>query len=211
MIAAIHGILDQSLQRSLYFDGVNDYAQAQNWTWSYTGPISFEYELFLVTGEISTGSLFQMTAGNISESANRWNIHSPYTDGNLYWDYGNVDNGTGRISASYAGRYDRWTKVRVESAGAGGAWKAIYYDGVLAASSTGATTGPNITINTFWFSRPFSTGANNRSRIRNVKIWRGLVSQGFSTIYRYWPLTESTVEATGSGNNLTLFNGAAIQ
>jgi len=58
--------------------------------------------------------------------------HAPWSDGNLYWDY--VDSSNGRISTSYANYLDKWTYVTLVNNGVD--FKAIYFNGVLATSSS---------------------------------------------------------------------------
>jgi hypothetical protein len=92
------------------------------------------------------------------------------------WDYGDI-GGNGRISTSYAGKIGKWTHVALVSGGAGGNFKAIYLDGVLAASAD-VSDGPSHTITGLDIGRsPESLGGDfHLGRIDDFRIYNRILS-----------------------------------
>jgi hypothetical protein len=119
------------------FNGTTAVVSAPTFPWPTGGPITVAFWNFVPTA--FNKSAFSI--GNL-DTPNRAQAHAPWGDGNIYWDYGNLGT-TGRVSASYAAKLNKWTHVALVSEGTGGAFMAIYLDGVLAvsaASSDGPTT-----------------------------------------------------------------------
>lgn len=70
-----------------------------------------------------------------TSSSNRVNVHLPFTDGTVYWDFGNATGGSGRLSAAgLSFGNDIW----VFNAGSRG--MEIWQNGNLRASQTGHAT-----------------------------------------------------------------------
>ncbi|MFC1751760.1 LamG-like jellyroll fold domain-containing protein, partial [Patescibacteria group bacterium] len=109
-----------------------------------SGPITVSY-----WGNIASADIGDSVFGGYgTDSGNdRFQAHAPWSDGTLYWDYGDYE-GDGRISTAYGAYDDKWTYVTLVSAGKGGSFKAIYLDGSLITSDSGASDGPdgNITF-----------------------------------------------------------------
>ena len=76
----------------------------------------------------------------------RFGAHLPWSDCVVYFDYGDWRT-TGRISVDFTPYLGKWTRVALVSSGPGGSFKAIYFNGVLAASGT-SSDGPTINLTT---------------------------------------------------------------
>ncbi|HEX7901119.1 MAG TPA: LamG-like jellyroll fold domain-containing protein [Planctomycetota bacterium] len=126
---------------SMSFDGVDDLVSETTFPWPTGGPVTVAFWNFVPTGSVQNSSAF--TVGNM-DNANRFHVHGPWGDSVLYWDYGDI-NANGRISANYASRVNAWTHVALVSEGVGGAFKAIYFDGTVAASATNSN-GPVVAL-----------------------------------------------------------------
>src|SRR5436190_15374084 len=127
---------------SMSFTAGGGYVSIPSFSWPPGGAVTVAYWGFVTTAQKSNGALF--SAGN-QENPNRFMIHGPWGDGNLYWDYGDL-SGTGRILTDYSGQFDKWVHVACVSAGNGGSYKAIYFNGVLAVEDTGPSDGPDVAL-----------------------------------------------------------------
>lgn len=155
----------------LSFDGVDDLATASGFSWPAPGgPVTVAYWSFVATADVRNSIAF--TVGN-QNNPNRFQIHGPWGDNVLYWDYGDI-GGTGRISTSYTAYRDKWTHVAVVSAGEGGAFKAIYLDGVLA-TSVASSDGPNVVLNGLLIGRGETT-LWHKGRIDDFRIYDRVLS-----------------------------------
>jgi hypothetical protein len=115
---------------SMSFNGSTSYVDAPGFSWpAGGGPVTVAFWNFTAGGQNSSA----FTVGNV-EVPNRFQAHAPWSDNVLYWDYGDYTNG--RISTNYAAYRNTWTHIALVSQGNGGAFKAIYLNGVLANSST---------------------------------------------------------------------------
>jgi hypothetical protein len=115
---------------SMSFNGSSGYVSDTSFNWpAGGGPVTVAFWNFTSGNQISSA----FSIGNV-EAPNRFQVHAPWNDNILYWDYGDYTNG--RISTSYAAYLNAWTHVALVSEGNGGAFKAIYLNGVLANSST---------------------------------------------------------------------------
>ena len=96
-------------------------------------------------GGVTTAQVVDSSAFNVgaTEAPNRFHTHAPWSDKRIYWDYG--DFAAGRIDTDYTAYLDKWTHVVLVSAGNGGAYKAIWLDGVEVATSN-TSDGPDIAL-----------------------------------------------------------------
>ncbi len=78
-----------------------------------------------------TSTLDQPHIGFSYGTGNRTVLFAPFTNGTVFWDYGDASNG--RISTSYSGFFDAWTYVTVVGKG-DNSFQAIYLNGVLKVS-----------------------------------------------------------------------------
>ncbi len=87
-------------------------------------------------------------------------VHNPYSDGTIYWDYGNATSGSGRVSYSGSGT---WAAGAVECfvfvAGARG--REIWRNGILVANNTGATATRSATGAPFRFPLAYGASVSN--------------------------------------------------
>lgn len=100
--------------------------------------------------------------GYQASATDRVLCHAPFTDGNLYFDYGNATSGSGRISATYA-KSTSWEVVVLVAGPTRG--REIWRNGVLLASNTSATASrPSNTTGGFriggWGPSPGATNAS---------------------------------------------------
>jgi hypothetical protein len=68
----------------------------------------------------------------------KFQTHAPYYDSNLYWDYGDITDSSGRVATSYASYLDKWSHVALVFNAATNL-HAVYLDGALVDSHTSAT------------------------------------------------------------------------
>lgn len=127
--------------QSMTFDGTNDRVDVSTFSWPAAGPVTVAFWNYVSTADIQQGAAFAV--GN-TDDPNRFQCHAPWNDHVLYWDYGD-QNGGGRISINYDPWLNRWTHVTLVSEGNFGSYKAIYFDGVLVASSN-VSDGPDIAL-----------------------------------------------------------------
>ncbi len=117
----------------LNFSKTSDRLTASTVSWPGDGPVTVEFWNYVKSADLASEQVALRVGADIA--TNRFLIHAPFMDGNLYWDYGNI-NTTGRISVDYKPYLDKWTHVCVVSDGT--SFKAIYLDGQLVASSVTA-------------------------------------------------------------------------
>jgi hypothetical protein len=96
-------------------------------------PVTFEWWEYKATAELVASSAFEM--GLPDDTTNRCQCHGPWSDGSLFWDYGNIST-TGRISSAMP--LDQWVLVHLIYDGI--ATRGIYYNGVV--SLTQGSGGP---------------------------------------------------------------------
>ncbi|MBU1974240.1 MAG: hypothetical protein KKH52_02485, partial [Nanoarchaeota archaeon] len=112
------------------FDGVDDYVNATlNGLPATTSDIAVEF--WAKVTDIQTDSIFVAAP---DDTANRFNIHFPWENNIIYWDFGNIGGG-GRLSTAWDGS---WTNtmahwVFISESGVG---QKIYRNGVLIAEDS---------------------------------------------------------------------------
>lgn len=126
-----------------------------------SGPITIEFWNFVT--EVFTSTTVR-SRDDVSGSVR---AHCPWGDNILYWDYG---SGSGRITADYTGYENKWTHIALQSAGAGGSYRAIYLDGVLVNSSTAVSYGPAD-------ASMITVGQDHRGNIDEFRIWDNIRTQ----------------------------------
>lgn len=118
---------------ALVFDGKNQRATDPTLVWN-GGPVTVEYWTFVKRSTLKPSTTFMV--GENDNGGNRFQVHAPWEDGNLYWDYGNIGD-KGRISTSFSRFFDQWVHLAFVSDGA--SFKGIYINGELVASGTEAS------------------------------------------------------------------------
>lgn len=153
---------------ALTFDGTNDYVDVSGFS-STGGPITVSFWNYVSSADVRASSAFSV--GDNGPGTNRLQAHAPWSDQNLYWDYGNI-SGNGRISTSYASYLNKWTFVTLVSAGVSGNFKAIYLDGVLVASSNSSdgASRTDLNIGRFFGGNVYEKGRIDEFRIYNVVL-----------------------------------------
>lgn len=119
---------------AIMLDGIDDHVTVPtSVTLSIGSSVTIEYFLLVATTEITGSSAFNI--GNLGDP-DRCQVHGPYVDSNLYWDYGHSGLG-GRVITSYVPYLDQWTHLAFVFNSAT-SLHAIYLNGVLANSTTNA-------------------------------------------------------------------------
>ena len=85
----------------------------------------------VATADVRSNATFQMPT--VDDTANRILTHAPWSDNNIYWDYGNI-SAAGRLSTPYTPALDKWTLVHLTYDAATGK-RAVSFDGVEVASA----------------------------------------------------------------------------
>jgi len=169
---------------SLSFNGTNSYVDIPSFSLDGTGPVTIAFWNLVATANVKNSSAFSF--GN-QDQPNRCQAHAPWSDKVLYWDYGDANNNSGRVSTNYASYLDKWTHVVLVSTGSGGAFQGIYLNGTLAVSST-TPKGPTVTF----------TGAN-------LGAWKGvgLYHPGQLDDFRIYDrvLSAQEITALAAGNS----------
>ncbi|MFN5865682.1 MAG: LamG-like jellyroll fold domain-containing protein [Candidatus Kapaibacterium sp.] len=143
---------------TLSFTQASDKLSAPTFEWKSGGAVTVEFWNY-----VTSTSLAQQNAAlraGPDDATNRFLIHAPFRDGNIYWDYGNI-NTSGRISTDYKPYLDKWTHVAVVSNGT--SFKAIYLDGKLVASSEVADDPKNLT--------GLIIGISHFGKIDDFRVW----------------------------------------
>jgi len=88
--------------------------RVQDFTWPAGSPITVEFWIFVRSDQLCQGSIFSI--GN-QASPNRVQAHCPWEDGRLYFDYGNIDSQSGRVSVDFRPYLDQWVHVALVGGG----------------------------------------------------------------------------------------------
>jgi len=120
--------------KALQFTGVTGAATNADFAWN-GGPVTVEFWTYVPSDKLPNASSFSV--GDPDVTRNRFQAHVPWSDKNLYWDYGNLDT-NGRLVAYFGNYLDKWTHVALVSNGTN--FSAIYLDGEMVLSSTKASS-----------------------------------------------------------------------
>ncbi|MGB4848472.1 MAG: LamG-like jellyroll fold domain-containing protein, partial [Saprospiraceae bacterium] len=169
-------------ETAIHFDGVNDYLLAPNFSWNVNEPVTVEFWTKVNSADLQNTVLF--TVGNTATN-DRFMAHVPWSDSNLYWDYGD-SGGNGRLSMSFTPYFDKWVHVALVSAGNGGNFRGIYINGVLIASNTGASDGPNGARTSLQLG---GNGDFVKSKVDEFRIWNVMRTQAEIQANKLCPIT----------------------
>jgi hypothetical protein len=164
---------------SMSFNGTSAYVNVPTFSWpTGGGPVTVSFWNYVTTPQVSSA----FTVGSV-DSPSRFQTHAPWSDGKIYWDYGDL-NANGRISTDYLTKVNKWTHVALVSAGKGGAFKAIYLDGAVAAAAA-TSDGPTQGL----------TGLN-------IGRWGSSYHKGLIDDFRIYNrvLSASEIQALAAGN-----------
>jgi hypothetical protein len=151
---------------SFSFNGTGANVSVPGFSWAAGGPVTVAFWNNVTTAQVQNSSAF--TVGNLNNE-NRFHVHAPWSDKNIYWDYGNL-GANGRISTNYTAFLDKWTHVALVSEGTGGAFKAIYLDGTLAASAT-SSNGPTAALSGLFIGSWPGVSLHHRGLIDDFRIY----------------------------------------
>jgi hypothetical protein len=184
---------------SMSFDGVDDFVNETTFPWATGGPVTVAYWNFVPTGSVQNSSAF--TVGNM-DNANRFHVHGPWGDSNFYWDYGDL-NSNGRISTSYAAHVNLWTHVALVSQGKGGVFKAIYFNGTVAASAT-SSNGPIVALTGLQIGGWSGVSLRHKGLIDDFRIYNRVL-----TAAQIQLLAQGNTEPAAPVVNMTVAPGQA--
>lgn len=172
--------------------------------------VTVEFWNYMDSSGVKNGSAFSV--GKSDSQENRMQSHAPWTDRNLYWDYGNMRT-TGRLTTGYGPYLGRWTHVALVSDGMN--MKAIYLNGEPVATSAIADMPRDLArlviggIPGSWYHN----GMMDEFRIWNTPRTREEIKQDMyrklmppqSGLVGYWSLDEGdgvrVHDSSGFGNN----------
>jgi hypothetical protein len=127
---------------SMSFSGGTDCVSIPTFSWPAGIPVTVSYWTYVASGDVKNSSAFSV--GNLDDP-NRFQAHAPWGDGNLYWDYGTPNAGSGRVSTSFSSYLNAWTHIALVSEGTGGSLQAIYLNGTQVAS-VGTSSAPTVSL-----------------------------------------------------------------
>ena len=120
------------------FNGSNNYLSNTSLSIPAGSSITISFWNYVTGSSVQPSAAF--TIGG-SDNPNRISAHAPWSDGTLYWDFGNYSGG-GRISTSYSSYVGSWTHVVLEY-NAANTTHYIYLNGSLAASNVNSSAPQN--------------------------------------------------------------------
>lgn len=109
------------------FAGTSDWIETNDFSWS-GGPITICFWTKIASATEASAFGFDATLG-----ADRVQAHVPWSDGVLYWDYGDTTNG--RVSWDMSSLIGQWIHIVLVATGSSGSFQGIYVNGVLRASA----------------------------------------------------------------------------
>ncbi len=171
------------------FDGLTNYIENTSFSWSTGGPVTVMY--WINSAGAGTQALFSI--GN-QDIPHRFFAHSPWSDGNIYWDYGDY-SGNGRISTSFASYIGVDTHVALVSEGNSGGFRGIYINGDLItsiASSDGpdtALTGVTLGVGTSGVNTWYQNADIDDFRIYNRRLTATEI-ENIAKSNQYFPITD---------------------
>lgn len=153
---------------AIHFNGTDAFAIDTLFRWD-GGAATVEFWNYVRSDELTAGSVFSV--GRTDDIGNRFQAHAPWSNGRLYWDYGNISDGSGRVTVDYTPYLDKWTHVALVYDGARG--RGIYLDGRLVAQASGDSVGPKDLASLRLGSTGPGTNHRHKGTIDEFRIWRG--------------------------------------
>lgn len=150
---------------SFSFTTAGAVVNAPGFSWPTGGPVTVAFWNNVTTAQVRNSSAFNVGDMN---TPNRFHAHAPWSDSNLYWDYGDLGT-NGRISTNYTAYLNKWTHVALVSAGVGGNFRAIYLDGVLVTSQA-SSDGPQVALTGVSIGR-WSAAGDHQGLIDDFRIY----------------------------------------
>ena len=112
------------------FNGTNNYLSNSSLSIPAGSPITVSYWNYVTSADVQSSAVFTIGA---SDNPNRISEHAPWSDNNLYWDYGSWSGG-GRVTQNYSSYLGSWTYV-VSEYDASSNTHSLYLNGSLVASN----------------------------------------------------------------------------
>ena len=167
---------------ALSFDGSDDRVEYADFSWPSGGPITIAFWNHVLTADVQASSAFGV--GATFTATDRIQCHCPWSDKNLYWDYGD-SGGAGRVSTDYTAFLDKWTHVVLVASGSSGSKQEVWLDSV---GQIGLSKSSEPTSLTDLFIGEWLGGGYHKGRIFNFAIWNRIISR--SEIRQlYYPAT----------------------
>jgi RHS repeat-associated protein len=112
------------------FNGSSSYLSNSSLSINAGSSITISYWNYVASNNVQNASTFTIGA---SDNPNRIQAHDPWSDSNLYWDYGSWSGG-GRVNTNYSSYLGSWTYTAFEYDSSSNT-HSVYLNGSLAASS----------------------------------------------------------------------------
>ncbi len=190
-------LVSGQLGGAIDFDGSNDALRNSTWDW-LGNEVTVTYWNNILSGEVVESTPFGFTdVGNVRLSA-----HSPWTDNNLYFDYGTYTTG-GRLATSYAAKLNKWSHIALSSTGSNNTFTGIYLDGALASSRLSSVK-PNVTLSNFDLGNGDYRGRIDEFRVSGVSRSAAWISAEYINQF-----TSTAFYATTSVDTVTFAVGGA--
>lgn len=110
--------------------------------------------------------------GYETAAGDRVSCAAPFSDGNIYFDYGDATSGAGRVSTAYTKDMEPEVLVFVaDVSGAGGFGRQIWRRGVQIASNSGSSSRPATLNPGFWLNGSSLVGASDDNEIYTFAVW----------------------------------------
>ncbi len=200
----------------LHFNGSNSYADIPGFA-NVIPTSEITIEFWQRVAVLQNQSTLSVNPDNVTD---RINVHVPWSDGSVYWDFGNIAT-AGRLSytpsPSIIGTWNHFAFVASQS----GNYMAIYQNGVQVARKAGMTpftrSGQHLILGAIP-SGVYFNGDLDEVRIWNVARSAAQISGNFKStlvgnetgLVAYYRLDEGSgtnlVDAIGNGYNGTLVN-----
>ena len=192
-------------------------------TYAPTNEVTIEFWQYVVDAQAQSSFILNPDVGT-----NRINAHVPWLDGNIYWDFGNIE-GNGRLSVLASKVVGHWVNVALVATQSGNDM-LIYINGIIQAQSGSMTPFQQYAadlllggggVNNFYFN-----GAMADFRIWNkaldpstLQAWMNqpLTSSHpyWTNLVAYWPMNEGSGsvlnDQSGNGHTAYLSNAPAWQ
>src|SRR6266849_5858489 len=178
------------------FNGSNNYLLNSSLSISAGSSITVSFWNYVTSANVQNAFAFTIGA---SESPNRISVAAPWTDNNLYWDYGTW-NGGGRVTQNYSSYLGLWTYIVLEY-DASSTTHSVYLNGSLAASNvnsnvpTAAQTG--LKVGAWPALNPYEHGNIDEFRVSTVARSADWVATEYNN--QSSPLTFYTVGPANTG------------
>jgi hypothetical protein len=202
----------------LTFDGVSNYANVTTLNGLTTSSNAVTIELWANIADARSAAVIN---ANPDDTTNRLNIHFPWADGTVYWDYGIGNSGGGRL---YTPMGPNWYNVMADWVFVSGAsGQLIYRNGSLIAASPTYSmftiSNKSIDIARYSMGGTYWKGSIGKISIYNRALSSSEVLQNYNALKgRYIGSTPNSClsilnagESVGSGIYTINSNGTPIQ